>query len=74
LDNTPDSLRSIMETGKRNISGNSLVAEKYQRLQTTRQVAWQAVAHRQQMNFKIYKNQSAAHEFKPAGYIEKQSR
>jgi hypothetical protein len=54
--------------------GESLAAEKYQRLQTTRQVVWQAVAHRQQMNFKIYKYQSAAHEFKPVGYNKKQSR
>jgi hypothetical protein len=34
-------------------------------LQAARQVAWQNVAHQQQMNFKIYDYQSASHEFKP---------
>jgi hypothetical protein len=49
--------------------GESPVAEKYQMLQTTRQVAWQDIAHRQEMNFKIYEYQSTAHEFKPEQWV-----
>ena len=49
--------------------GESSAAEKYQTLQTTRQVAWQSVAQQQQMNFKIYEYQSAAHEFKPEQWV-----
>jgi hypothetical protein len=47
----------------------SLAAEKYQTLKATRQVAWQNVAHQQQMNFKIYEYQSASHEFKPEQWV-----
>ncbi len=45
---------------KKNL-GESPAAEKYQTLQAARQVAWQNVAHQQQMNFKIYEYQSASH-------------
>jgi hypothetical protein len=49
--------------------GESPVAEKYQALQTSCQVAWQDVTQQQQMNFKIYENQSAAHHFKPEQWV-----
>jgi hypothetical protein len=49
--------------------GESPAVEKYQTLQATRQVAWQNVAHQQQMNFKIYEYQSASHEFKPEQWV-----
>ena len=53
---------------KKNL-GESPAAEKYQTLQAARQVAWQNVAHQQQMNFKIYEYQSASHEFKPEQWV-----
>jgi hypothetical protein len=49
--------------------GESPEAEKYQTLLATCQVAWQNVAHQQQMNFKIYEYQSASHEFKPEQWV-----
>jgi hypothetical protein len=49
--------------------GESPAAEKYQTLQATRQVAWQNVAHQQQMNFMIYEYHSASHEFRPEQWV-----
>jgi hypothetical protein len=49
--------------------GESQAAEKYQTLQATHQVVWQNVAQQQQMNFKIYEYQLAAHEFKPEQWV-----